>query len=490
MSDHSVAVTIDGRSLTCCDVAELASRPVRASLSHSAWQAIGASHQAALSAVAHRPVYGRSTGVGANKGIDVGDWPEYAMGLLRSHATSAGEFRSAGRVRAMLLVRLNQLASGGAGISPAAAGALEKMINADALPPIREFAGVGTGDLSALATTALGLLGEIPLTRPLPPVTFGIHDALPFLSSNAATLGDVAIAGHRLQNLARSAITVATLTMVAVQGNLEAFAPEVARSTPGAGSNEVCRTVRGLTQPGPPMAARIQDPFAIRCLPQVNGSMLDALQHLEATGDELLNVAAENPMILPGAGSGPELVVHHGGFHLPGLALACDGAAISVAQSGPLLLGRLALLIDPGFTGLPAFLGEGRPGASGVMLLEFVAGSALAVLRSAAVPASLGTVSISRGAEEDASFASHAAAQLFEVASAYSIGLACELVAAVRAVRMSRIPTPDGGWGAAMEICAGLPADLSDRDLTSDVVQAQELLPALGDLAVRSALRA
>jgi histidine ammonia-lyase len=494
MSDHSVAVTIDGRSLTCCDVAELASRPVRASLSDSAWHAIGASHQAALTAVAHRPVYGRSTGVGANKGIDVGNWPEYAMGLLRSHATSAGEFRSAWRVRAMLLVRLNQLASGGAGISPAAAGALEKMINADALPAIREFAGIGTGDLSALATTALGLLGEIPLTRPLPPVEFGIHDALPFLSSNAATLGDVAIAGHRLQNLARSAITVATLTMVAVQGNLEAFAPEVARSTPGAGSNEVCRTVRGLTQPAPPLGVRIQDPFAIRCLPQVNGSMLDALQHLEATGDELLNVAAENPMILPGAGSqpgvssGPELVVHHGGFHLPGLALACDGAAIAVAQSGPLLLSRLALLIDPAFTGLPAFLGEGRPGASGVMLLEFVAGSALAVLRSAAVPASLGTVSISRGAEEDASFASYAAAQLFEVASAYSIALACELVAAVRAVRMSAIPIPAGGWGAAMEVCARLPADLSDRDLTSDVAQAQELLPALGDLAVRSAL--
>ncbi len=489
MQQPSVAVLIDGRSLTCCDVAEVAVAPIQAKVSDPAWRAVEASHRAAVTAVTSRPIYGRTTGVGANRAVPVEPWPDHALGLLRSHATSAGQLREASRVRAMLLIRLNQLASGGSGLSVEAARALEAMINADALPPIREFAGIGTGDLSALATTALGLLGEIPLTaawRPEPPVAFGIHDALPFLSSNAATLGDVALAAHQLQNLARSALTIAALSMVAVRGNLEAFAPAVARATPGAGSDEVCRTVRGLTASAPPVAARIQDPFAIRCLPQVNGSMLDALQHLEATGDELLNVAAENPIILPGGQPGEELVIHHGGFHLTGLALACDSAAIAVAQSGPLLLSRLAMLIDPAFTGLPPFLGEGRPGASGMMLLEYVASSALAVLRSAAVPASLGTVTISRGAEEDASFASHAAVQLFEVARAYPIALAAELVAAVRAVRMTGMPIPDQGWGAAMRLCADLPADLGDRDLTSDVARAQELLPALADVAVEA----
>jgi histidine ammonia-lyase len=484
------SLLIDGRHLTCREIAERAGRPVRVRLSGEAWDRIEASHRAAVTAVGQRPVYGRSTGVGANKGVAVGDWPDYAVGLLRSHATSAGELRSAERVRGMLLVRINQLAAGGSGISATAVSALAAMIDDDALPPVREFAGIGTGDLSALATTALGLLGEIPLPRPLPPVSFGVHDALPFLSSNAATLADVALAGHRLQGLARAALAVASLTAVAVEANLEAFSPAVADRTPGDGGGEVCRTVRRLCAPAPPGSIRIQDPFALRCLPQVHGSVLDALGQLEALGDALANVAAENPLILPppGTAGGPVAgeqveVVHHGGFHLPGVALACDAAAIAVARSVPLLLGRLAMLNDPLATGLPAFLGDGRPGASGVMLLEFVAGSSLAVLRSAAVPASLGTVSISRGAEDDASFASRAAVQLFDAAEAYSTALACELVAAVRAVRMRDLPIPDRGWGAVLAACDDLPADPADRDLTADVELAQRLLPALAAVA-------
>jgi histidine ammonia-lyase len=400
-------------------------------------------------------------------------------------------------------VRLNQLAAGGSGISAPAVAALAAMIDDDALPPVREFAGIGTGDLSALATTALGLLGEIPLPRPLPPVSFGVHDALPFLSSNAATLGDVALAVHRLQALAGAALAVASLTAVAVDANLEAFSPAVAARTPGEGGGTVCRTVARLCEPAPPVATRIQDPFALRCLPQVHGSVLDALAQLEALGDAHVNVAAENPLILappgpPGSRVSPMSpvspvspieVVHHGGFHLPGLALACDAAAIAVARSVPLLLGRLSMLNDPAATGLPPFLGDGRPGASGVMLLEFVAGSALAVLRSAAVPASLGTVSISRGAEDDASFASRAAVQLFEAADAWSTALATELVAAVRALRMRDVPVPGSGWGAVLAACAELPAGFADRDLTGDVEVAETLLPRLAELVAADVLR-
>jgi histidine ammonia-lyase len=468
---------------------------MRVRLSADAWERVEASHRAAVAAVRERPVYGRSTGVGANRGVAVDDPAGHAVDLLRSHATSAGAVRGAERVRAMLLVRLNQLAAGGSGISAPAVAALVAMVNDDALPPVREFAGIGTGDLSALATTALGLLGEVPLTHPLPPVRFGVHDALPFLSSNAATLGDVALATRRLQVLARSALAVAALTAVAAGANLEAFSPAVADRTPGAGGAEVCRTVRALCAPAPPAAARIQDPFALRCLPQVHGSVLDSLAHVAALADAHVNAAAENPLILPappsasGAGSRYD-VVHHGGFHLPGLALACDAAAIAVARSVPLLLGRLALLNDPAVTGLPPFLGDGRPGASGVMLLEFVAGSALAVLRSAAVPASLGTVSISRGAEDDASFASRAAVQLFEAADAWSTALAAELVAAVRALRMRGGAVPDTGWGAVLAACAELPAGVADRDLTGDVATAETLLPALAAIAVDEDLRA
>jgi histidine ammonia-lyase len=137
------------------------------------------------------------------------------------------------------------------------------------------------------------------------------------------------------------------------------------------------------------------------------------------------------------------------------------------------------MLVDPATTGLPAFLGDGTPGASGVMMLEYLAASALADLRAAAAPASLGSVTLSRGMEEHASFASQAAVQLLATADAYATALACELVAAVRAVRMSDPKVPDDGWGAVLRACDALGHSTADRDLTADLELAEGLLPGL-----------
>jgi histidine ammonia-lyase len=492
VTDSLPVLSIDGRTLTCGRLAAQVDGPVRVRLSVAARRRAEASFRAAAAAVTQRQVYGRTTGVGANRsiGVDAGDLAagaRHTLALLRSHATSAGPLRSEIRVRATLVVRLNQLAAGGSGISMTAIDALTAMINADALPPIREHSGIGTGDLTALATTALGLLGEVPLTRPLPPVLLGVHDALPFFSSNAATLADAAIATARLQMLSQAGLAIATLTGLAVSANFEAFGPVVERATPGPGPRRVCRTILALSDPagaGLPAAARIQDPFAMRCLPQVNGLLLDALDRLDQVVSAHLNVAAENPVIVSSPDDRmPPVVAHHGGFHIPAVSLACDSAAIAVAQSVPLLLGRLAMLVDPAATGLPAFLGDGTPGASGVMMLEYLAASALADLRSAASPASLGSVTLSRGMEEHASFASQAAAQLLATADAYATALACELLAAVRAVRMRGLPMPEAGWGAVLRACAALGHSTEDRDLTADLIQAEQLLPALADLA-------
>jgi len=493
MTEPVPVLSIDGRTLTCDRLAAQVQAPLRVRLSVAARRRSEASFRAAAAAVTQRQVYGRTTGVGANRsiGVDVGDLAagaRHTLSLLRSHATSAGPLRSEVRVRATLVVRLNQLAAGGSGISMGAIDALAAMINADALPPIREHSGIGTGDLTALATTALGLLGEVPLTRPLRPVQLGVHDALPFFSSNAATLADAAIATARLQVLAKAGLAVAALTGLAVSANFEAFGPVVERATPGPGARRVCRTILALSDPDglglPPSEVRIQDPFAMRCLPQVNGLLLDALDRLDEVVSGHLNVAAENPVIVSSPDDQmPAVVAHHGGFHIPAVSLACDSAAIAVAQSVPLLLGRLAMLVDPAATGLPAFLGDGTPGASGVMMLEYLAASALADLRASASPASLGSVTLSRGMEEHASFASQAAVQLLETADAYATALACELLAAVRAVRMRKLPVPASGWGAVLEACSELGHSTEDRDLTADLVQAEQLLPALATLA-------
>ncbi|MDQ6849413.1 MAG: aromatic amino acid lyase [Actinomycetota bacterium] len=463
---------LDGSSLTVNDIARVAAGgvPVRVTSMARALAARAYADQAAE----RRPVYGRSTGVGGNRLIALEDTQpgqpgDPALALLRSHASSLGALRSPERVRAMLVVRLNQLAAGGSGVDPNVIDGLATMISTDSLPPVRELGGVGTGDLAALATTALALLGEAPSSRPMPgPVAFGIGDALPLLSSNAATIADAALASVALRELANHSLTIAAASFSGVNGNPEAFSPVVEQVTPFPGAQLVCRTMRGLIDTDQP-AARIQDPYALRALPQVHGPMFDALDHLDVVVERLAGSPSENPVFLPG-----EQVAHHGGFHVAYLAQALDAVRIALAQAAQLSLSRLSMLCDPAMTGVAAFLADGRPGASGVMTVEYVVASALSSLRAFATPASLQTVTLSHGVEEDASFASLAARQALDSVPAYRSVLAGELLAAVRCLRLRNLePTRLTHW---LGRCIELDASTADRDLTADLLRAEQLL--------------
>ncbi len=382
-----------------------------------------------------RPIYGRGTGVGANRTVEVLDRSAAALALIRSHATSAGPLRSAERVRAMLAIRIHQLGQGGSGVTPAVVEALTAMLRADALPPVREYGSIGTGDLSALATTAAALLGEVPTSAPLPvTVAMDANDALAFISSNAATLADAALAVADLQRLSRAALGVATLSFAALRGNPEAFSAPVEAATPFPGAARVCRIMRASVDGGGP-PARIQDPYGLRALPQVHGLALDCLDALSVVVTALAGASSENPVFAQ-----PDSVAHHAAFHMAYLSTALDTARSGLAQSGQLIQARLAALVDPALTGLPAFLGDGSPGASGVMITEYVAASGLAALRSAATPTAVQGISVSRGVEEDASFASLGARQALDSVQPYRTMLACELVVAVRAVRLGTGP--------------------------------------------------
>ncbi|OLE26194.1 MAG: hypothetical protein AUG49_08700 [Catenulispora sp. 13_1_20CM_3_70_7] len=358
---------------------------------------------------------------------------------------------------------------------------LAAMIAADALPEVREHGSIGTGDLTALATTALALMGDAPTVRPLPFKTvFGAHDALPFISSNAAAIGDAAMACVDLRVLGRACVVIAALTYLAVDGNPEAFAEVVEQVTPFEGAQQVCRWMRALTAGAGP-AARIQDPFGLRTLPQTLGPALDAFAHLDAVVARLANAPSENPVIQPGS-DGHGVIAHHGGFHAAYLTTALDTAVITAAQSAKLVVARLATLVDPDFTGLPAFLGDGTPGASGIMVLEYVGSGVLGDLRAAATPAGLQTVVLSQGVEEDASFASLAARQALDAVGNLRILLACELVAAVRAVRSRGITPASEGLRRALAVCEKLPGSLVDRDLSPDIEVAEGLLGELAQI--------
>ncbi|HEY2043728.1 MAG TPA: aromatic amino acid lyase, partial [Jatrophihabitans sp.] len=224
---------ISGSDLTVISIADAAARPIEVELDDEAMARVAQSHQRATEISAIRPVYGRSTGVGGNRSVLVQPTIENAQSLLRSHATAAGPPRSIERVRAMLLVRLNQLCAGGAGISSDVVRGLAEMIRADYIPVIREHVGVGTGDLAALATTALALqeFSNSP-AAPIEPIMFGPHDALSFMSSNAASLADTALGLSRLSLATQSALAVAALSFTALEGNTEAYAEAVDRVTP------------------------------------------------------------------------------------------------------------------------------------------------------------------------------------------------------------------------------------------------------------------
>ncbi|HET6876076.1 MAG TPA: aromatic amino acid lyase [Jatrophihabitans sp.] len=469
---------LDGSSLTVTDIARVAAGGVPVHVTSLARALAARAH--ADQTAERRPIYGRSTGVGGNRLIPLEDPQpavegDPALALLRSHASSLGPVRSPERIRAMLLVRLNQLAAGGSGVDPQVIDGLARMLRADALPPVRELGGVGTGDLAALATTALALLGEVQASAPLPgPVRFGIGDALPLLSSNAATIADAALAGVALRDLAMQSLTIAAATFSGVNGNPEAYSPVVEQVTPFPGAQQVCRVMRELVELDR-AGARIQDPYSLRALPQVHGPLLDSLDRLDAVVTQLANAPAENPVFLP-----EEDVAHHGGFHVAYLAQALDAMRLALAQAAQLSLSRLSMLCDPAMTGLPPFLGDGRPGASGVMTVEYVAASALSSLRALATPASLQTVTLSHGVEEDASFASLAARQALDAVPIYRSLLAGEMVAAVRCLRIRNVEPP--GLVTWLRRCAALDPSVYDRDLTRDLLTAESLLtPSEGD---------
>lgn len=310
------------------------------------------------------------------------------------------------------------------------------------------------------------------------PVALRPGDALALLSSNALALGQAALACHDLTLLLRAAHAVAALSLLAVSGATEAYAAPVHAVRPYPGPARAAAEVRRLLalpdRPPPGGGRRIQDPYGFRAFPQVHGAALDAAERLRHVVETEINCPTENPLIAPDG-----TAYHHGGFYAAPLGLALDGADLALLGTAQLSAARLSALGRADLTGLPAFLAEGPAGSSGTMILEYTAHSALAELRASAAPASAGHAVLSHGLEEAAGFASQAARQALRAVEAYRTVLACELVVAVRALRLSPAPPDLPAFALAS---AALPGGTEDRPLTADVAAAADLLPRLARL--------
>ncbi|MER5926339.1 aromatic amino acid ammonia-lyase [Streptomyces mirabilis] len=541
-------VVLDGRSTGVTDIVRLADGAARPVPGTEAMKRVEQSWDAARQIAATGRVYGRSTGVGANRNEDVPTEAaaEHGLRLLRSHAGAIGEELPARQVRAMLAVRANQLLAGGAGLRPTVVTALCEALETGAYPVVNEFGSVGTGDIAALAQVGLALVGEHPWRGPdasrTPPVpsapsgpsaprspeqgvpprvqapsvqaqgpsplglgervtSFGEevssvgqglppepqpldnNDALALISSNALTLGQSALALDELRGLIEATQVVAALSLLAVDGSHEAYAAPVHAARPHQGSVEVARRMRELIgaadRPTPPLG-RIQDPYGFRCVPQIHGPAQDAADALEEVLVVEINAAAENPLISPE----DMAAYHHGGFYQAQLALALDHFRLAVTQVARLSTSRLSTLNEPAYTRLRPFLADHEPASSGVMILEYAAAAALGDLRAFSAPASLGHAVLSRGVEEQASFASLAARQTLRACGAYRLVVGCELVSAVRALRQRDLrPDPELPVGRAMELAESvLGLDQTDRPLTDDVTAAAALLDRFTDI--------
>ncbi|WP_328682818.1 aromatic amino acid ammonia-lyase [Streptomyces sp. NBC_00343] len=597
LSGGTDLVVLDGVGFGVTDVVRLADGDARPVPGTDAMKRATESWDAARQIAATGRVYGRSTGVGANRNEDVPTEAaaEHGLRLLRSHAGAIGDELPAREVRAMLAVRANQLLAGGAGLRPTVVTALCEALENGVYPVVNEFGSVGTGDIAALAQVGLALVGEHPWRGVGPGVagsggrgagTFGglgagdsggrgagdrdgggfagagagafggpgdgegfgrryaegldgrgasvsggggaqgfvgrdtedsglggvegsggrdphapsaralagvtdphalagvpepqpldNNDALALISSNALTLGQSALALHELRGLIGATQVVGALSLLAVDGSHEPYAAPVHAARPHRGSTEVARRMRELIgaadRPTPPLG-RIQDPYGFRCLPQIHGPAHDAADALEAVLAIEINAAAENPFI-----SAEDMTAyHHGGFYQAQLVLALDHFRLALTQVARLSTSRLSSLNEPAFTRLKPFLADNEAASSGVMILEYAAAAALGDLRAFSAPASLGHAVLSRGVEEQASFASLAARQTLRACRAYRLVVGCELVAAVRALRQRGLrPDPELPVGRALELAESvLDDETADRPLTDDVTAAAGLL--------------
>ncbi len=474
-------VSVDGQSLSCAQVDAVARGASRVLLHEDGRSRAVRAHAVAKYVMTVRAVYGRTTGVGANRDQVVAhNDPGHGLRLLRSHASGAGPLHPPERIRALLLVRLNQLAAGGSGVAPQLLDALEAMLESGVVPAIHQLGAIGTGDLCALAELGLALCGELEgSVGSAPVVDLSSSDALALISSNAATIAEGVLAHQDLSVLLSAAEVVASLSFVALGGALQAYGAPVQQARAHPGQVRVAQRMRALlgSDPAPGPGRRLQDPFGLRAVPQVHGTAVDAVARLGEVLEVEMNSRAENPLIDVGTAD----AWHNANFHTGYLAHALDSARAAVYPVAQLSTARLGDLMEPEFSGLPAFLAEGPAGSSGVMALEYLAQDSVASLRHGAVPAALGTAIISRGLEDHASFSTHAARLATAAVPALRTVLACELVVAVRKLAMGEGLGTDHPLGMAYALAREvLQPGLLDRPLSRDVQAACGLLDRLG----------
>ncbi|MBP7409565.1 MAG: histidine ammonia-lyase [Flavobacteriales bacterium] len=399
------------------------------------------------------PIYGVNTGFGAlhNTSIAKKDLAQLQKNLVMSHACGSGDPVPTGIVRAMLVLKVQNMAFGHSAVAPATVQRLIDMYNADVLPVVYERGSLGaSGDLAPLAHLSLPLIGlgevilagkRMPSAQALKkfgwkPLELGPKEGLALLNGTQFMNAYASLLTLKATRLAHLADVIAAMSLDAYDGRIEPFHASVHAVRPHPGQAVVAGHMRDLLK-GSALIERkkehVQDPYSFRCIPQVHGASRDAIAYVERVVECELESVTDNPTVF----DDEDLVISAGNFHGQPLALALDFLAIAVAELGSISERRTYKLVG-GQRGLPAFL-VAKPGLnSGFMIPHYTAASLVSANKQRCMPNSVDTIDSSNGQEDHVSMGAAAAIKTCQVVQDVERILAIELFTAAQALEFRR----------------------------------------------------
>ncbi len=449
-------------------------------------------------------VYGVNTGFGklASTRINEADLATLQLNLIRSHCVGVGAPLSAPVLRLMLATKAASLARGYSGVRPVVIDTLLAVHNAGLVPYVPSQGSVGaSGDLAPLSHMTLALLGEGEFVidgvrRPaaavlrehrIAPLVLTAKEGLALING---TQTSTALALHALfafEPVLESALVIGGLTVDAARGSDAPFDPRIHALRGQPGQIDVARYYRALLAGSAIRKShelgddRVQDPYCLRCQPQVVGACLDQLRYAAGVLLREANAVTDNPLVFADDGA----MLSGGNFHAEPVALAADAMACAIAEVGAIAERRIAMLIDSSVSRLPPFLSSDAGLNSGFMIAHVTAASLASENKSLAHPASVDSLPTSANQEDHVSMATFAARRLQPMIANVAHILAIEWLAAAQGIEFLRPLASSRALEAAHALLRqGVAAMPTDRHIAPDIEHASALVHvgALGDV--------
>jgi histidine ammonia-lyase len=433
-------------------------------------------------------VYGVTTGFGRLESVQIpaADAAQLQVNLVRSHAVGAGSPLPADVVRGMLLLLGASLRRGHSGVRPELVELVQALLEHDIVPVIPSKGSVGSsGDLAPLAHLALVLIGEgeaiaggelLPgaeaLARAgLAPVGLSAKEGLALINGTHLMAAAGGLAVREAARLLDAAVVAAALSLEAFKGSTVPFDARLHALRPQPGQQAVAERLRALLAGSPVVAShadcgRVQDPYTLRCVPQVLGAVADAIAYVSGALERELHAVTDNPLVFPADGD----VLSGGNFHGQPLSLPLDHLALAMCELASFAERRVYALLSPGYAELPAFLSP-RPGlSSGLMIAQYAAAALVNESQVLAHPAGAGSIPTSAGQEDFNSMGALAALKARTVVENASQVVATELVCAVQGLEFHRpLRTTEALEEAVARVRSYVPRVEEDRSLAKEL---------------------